>query len=262
MKRTIGFVALLTAATVGALAQDAKPLPAKTVREAVAAGGISLNSTDGAAQSQAPRTNLFFCPQGECLYYSGDWDCNSSDANALFDFDNPGIGISDAEVWVGIRPRKNATITGTSGNYAAYATGIGTNPTPVAVRSGITPGQGGKLVCSTQGTAVFKSYGNNCQILNADNYFVSKLAKACHLKARKTYYIDLTPQYNDSSTLGYLWDDDGAHANKQGWPEITDHSYFNSSSFNVTWEPTWGSGGACGGIGCSGFSISLTGKQQ
>ena len=143
MKRTIGFVALLTAATVGALAQDAKPLPAKTVREAVAAGGISVNSTDGAAQSQAPRTNLFFCPQGECLYYSGDWDCNSSDANALFDFDNPGIGISDAEVWVGIRPRKNATITGTSGNYAAYATGIGTNPTPVAVRSGITPGQGG-----------------------------------------------------------------------------------------------------------------------
>jgi hypothetical protein len=60
----------------------------------------------------------------------------------------------------------------------------------------------------------------------------------------------------------YLWDDDGAHANKQGWPEIKDDSYFNSSSFGVVWEPTWGSGGACGGIGCDGFSISLTGAEK
>jgi len=71
----------------------------------------------------------------------------------------------------------------------------------------------------------------------------------------------MPPQYNDS-TVGFLMDDDGAHANKLGWPEIKDRSYFDSTSFGVDYQPTWGSSGACGGIGCSGFSISLTGKQQ
>jgi hypothetical protein len=76
------------------------------------------------------------------------------------------------------------------------------------------------------------------------------------------YFVTMQPQYNDNSTIGYLADDDGAHANKRGWPEITDKSYFNSSSFGIAYEPTWGSSGACGGIGCSGFSISLTGKEE
>jgi hypothetical protein len=72
----------------------------------------------------------------------------------------------------------------------------------------------------------------------------------------------MQPQYNDGSTSGYLADDDGNHANQQGWPEIKDKSYFNSTSFGITYEPTWTSNDACGGIDGSGFSISLSGKQQ
>jgi hypothetical protein len=72
----------------------------------------------------------------------------------------------------------------------------------------------------------------------------------------------MQPQYDDGSRIGYLTDDDGRHLNRQGRPEMFDSSYFNSTSCGVNYEPTWGNGGACGGIGCSGFSISLTGKQD
>jgi hypothetical protein len=182
--------------------------------------------------------------------------------DGLFDFENPGIGVSDAQVWVGVKPRKNATVTGTSGNYITNATSIGINPTPFAVQTGISAGHGGTIVCKTNGNAVLGGYGNCDGFGNCFNYYISKLGKSCRLRKGKVYFISMQPQYNDGSTVGYLFDDDGARANKQGWPEIKDKSYFNSSFFGADYQPTWGSSGACGGIGCSGFSISLTGKQQ
>jgi hypothetical protein len=265
MKPTLLLVGLLAAAVLTASAQDAKPLAPRTIREAVAVPGATATPAVMApsGQPKTPPANLFFCPPGKCLYYAGDLDCNNPNMNALFDFDNPGIGISDAEVWVGVKPTKDAMITGASGNYFTNTTGIGINPIPFAVRTGIAPGKGGKIVCSTHGNALFQFYGDSCGLaINAVNYLVSRLAKACRVKAGKTYYIDLTPQYNDSSTVGYLQDDDGRHLNRRGWPEMFDDSYFNSSSFGVEYEPTWGNSGACGGIGCDGFSISLTGTKN
>jgi hypothetical protein len=259
MKKLALAVVVMAALVAVAAAQETKAVPSKTVVGAGFARGIHASETRGAT---APPTNLFFCPSGQCLYYSGDLDCKSPNMNGLFDFDNPGIGISDAEVWVGVKPTQGAIITGASGNYFTMATGIGINPTPFAVRTGISPGKGGKIVCSTHGNAVIHYYGDSCGIgINSINYFVAKIARACQVKAGKTYYIDLTPQYNDGSTIGYLEDDDGRQLNHQGWPNLRDKSYFNSTSFEVSYEPTWGSGGACGGIGCDGFSISLTGKQ-
>jgi hypothetical protein len=264
MKPILFLIGLLAAAVLTASAQETKPLPPRTIREAIAVHGAQSASSEanGGRHPQARPADLFFCPRGKCLYYAGDCDSTSPNSNGLFDFDNPGIGVTDAEVWVGVKPTKNATVSGTSGNYYTNTTGIGINPTPFAVRTGISTGNGGKLVCSTHGNAVVH-YGPQCFVEgNYLNYYIAKLAKACDMKARKTYYIELTPQYNDSRTIGYLFDDDGRHANRRGWPEIKDKSYFNSTSFGVDFQPTWGSQGACGGIGCSGFSISLTGKQD
>jgi len=260
MKRTLYLMGVLAAAMLTAWAQDAKPLPPPTVREAVAIPATAPLTAAPDLHANTPPANLFFCPPKTCLYYSGDLDSTSPNSNALFDIDNPGIGISDAEVWVGVKPRKNATVTGTSGNYYNTATGIGINPTPFTVQTGITAGHAGKTVCKTSGNAVFHAYGSCNIALNCDNYYISKLKKSCMLKKGRVYFVSMQPQYNDSTTIGYLQDDDGAHANKQGWPEIVDDSYFNSSSFGIIYEPTSGSSGACGGFGCDGFSISLTGK--
>jgi hypothetical protein len=264
MKNTAITILLAAVAIVStSVAQNARPLPPASIVAANLARGTTGASEVTALSSHraAPATKLFFCPSKSCLYYAGDWDTTSSSANGLFDFDNPGIGISDAEVWVGVKPTKNATVTGTSGNYFTNTTAFGINPTPFAVQTGITPGHGGKTVCKTRGNAVLRSYG--CVgIGNCENYWIRKLKKSCPLKKGKVYFISMQPQYDDGFSGGYLMDDDGQHANKQGWPEIKDKSYFNSTSFRVNYQPTWGSHGACGGIGCSGFSISLTGKQD
>jgi hypothetical protein len=225
----------------------------------------SSPEANGDGHPQARPANPFFCPPKTCLYYAGDYDTRSPNLNALFDINNPGMNF-DGEVWVGVKPTKGAIVTGTSGNFATNAISVGINPTPFAIRTGITSGQGGKLLCKTAGNAIVKDY-ENCFIggVNCNNYNIRKIKKSCKLAKGKVYFISMQPQYNDDSTLGYLLDDDGRHLNRQGWPEIADHSYFNSTSFGVTYEPTWPNGvngGACGGIGCAGFSISLTGKQD
>jgi hypothetical protein len=204
--------------------------------------------------------NPFFCPPKRCLYYSGDMDTTSYQNNGLFDFDNP--GVADAEVWVGVKAKKNAIITGASGNYVTTATSGGINPTPFAVQTGIAAGHGGKTVCRTGGNAVFNFYGNCSFGINCTNYYISKLKHSCTVKKGKLYFFLIQPQYNDGSTIGYLEDDNGAHANKQGWAEVNDKSYFNSTTFGANYQPSWGTNGACGGIGCDGFSMSLTGKES
>jgi hypothetical protein len=260
MRNTILIATVMMFLTTLAVAQRA--LPPTTIVGAGFAHGTQDSTSK--VDEGAPAANPFFCPPKTCLYYAGYTDSISPNFNGLFDFDNPGIGISDAKVWVGVKPRKNTTVTGTSGNYFTNTFTVGINPTPFAVQTGITSGRSGETVCQTGGNAVINSYQSPCGTLGIDceNYRISKLRKSCKLKKGKVYFITMQPQYNDGSTIGYLADDDGNHANKQGWPEIKDKSYFNSSSFGVDYQPTWGSQGACGGIGCSGFSISLTGTQQ
>jgi hypothetical protein len=244
VKPILFLVGVLVATVLTASAQDAKPLAPRT-------------------QDWHSRTlpaDLFFCPPKTCLYYSGDFDTKSPNLNGLFDFFNPPVGIG--EVWVGVRPRKNATVTGTAGNYFTTAGGFGINPTPFVVQTGITAGHAGKTVCETSGNAAVEQYGICTGFGNCWNYYISKLKKSCKLKKGKMYFILMQPQYDETLIVGYLWDDDGQQANKRGWPEIKDKSYFNSLSFGADYQPTWGSNGACVGIGCDGFSISLTGTEK
>jgi hypothetical protein len=48
-------------------------------------------------------------------------------------------------------------------------------------------------------------------------------------------------------------------ANAYGPAEPLDASFFDSSYFGVTFEPTNGFVGACGGIGCDAFSAGVLG---
>jgi len=261
----IVFVATLVAALIPmATAQDTNALPPQHLYGVGAP--IELPTV---IQSKGPAKLPFFCPKATCLEYEGDNDTTSANSNGLFDFENPGIGITDAEVWVGVKngPTK-LTITGISGNYYTNATGIGVNPTPAAFRSGVKAGKAGKLLGTTQGNAVATSYGTPDFGLNSLNFWIKKFstnhkAKCCIIPPNIPYHYWIGPQFNDSSTVGYLEDNDGAARNKfasHGIKHLTDNSFFNSTSFGVVFEPTWGSSGACGGVGCDGFSTSVNGK--
>lgn len=257
MKNLILLTAMVALLTTIAVGQNTASLPSPNLT-----GNALARGTTGAIHGEhaISGTNLFFCPPKTCLYYAGD-PPTGKEANGLFDFDNPGIGISDAEVWVGVKPTKNAIVVGASGNYYTDATMIGINPTPFQVQTGITSGKAGKLVCNTSGNATIKPYGTGAFGLNSENYYIKKMAKACHFNARTIYFVYEGPQYNDGSTIGYLADVEKPVKNHKGWPILWDDSYFNSSSFGVTYANTSGTSGACGGIGCDAFSISLTGTE-
>jgi hypothetical protein len=223
-----------------------------------AAGQGSVASSQHPVGS--PTRYYSFCPKRTCLYYAGDFDSNDWNANALADYDNPGRN-TDAAVWVGVRPTTDVTITGASGNYLTDQPQIGVNPTPFLVRTGVTSGSGGKLVCSSSGNATLLFWGTQT-FLYLVNVSIARLTHPCQLKAGKKYYVNLTLEYNDNSSYAYLADEeDHPPQNHVGWPNDLDDDYWNSTSYGSVYEPTWGSSGACGG-GCDEFSISLTGKRS
>jgi hypothetical protein len=253
MNKTLLAIALIAMLGLFAAAQDGRVLPP-----------VHLGNQPHVVNSQHSvkgQISLFFCPPKTCLYYAGD-PATGSDENGLFDYSNPGIGISDAEVWVGVKPTENAIVKGASGNMLTTNSSVGINPTPFEVQIGIKPGQGGKVVCNTSGNATEQAYGSNTFGLDSENYYIKQVSKPCHFKAKTIYYVWISPQYNDGSTVGYLADVGKPAKNHKGWPNIWGDSYFNSSSFGVTYENTSGSNGACGGIGCDLFSISLTGTEK
>jgi len=262
------FATTLIAALIPmATAQDTKILPPQHL---YGAGAQMKMPTIIHPNSNKKPTLPFFCPKATCLMYTGDNDTTSPNNNGLFDFENPGIGITDAQVWVNYDsgPGKTDTITGTAGNYYTNTTAVGTNPTLAAFRTGISAGVVGTPKCATTtgGTVVMAAYGNPNFGLNSFNYWIKKFNKPCITPPyrKKPVYMILVPQYNDGSTIGYLEDDDGAKANsyaKKGFKEIPNNAFFNSTSFGVVMENTSGSG-ACGGIGCSGFSWALNGKVK
>src|SRR5450432_1856599 len=85
MKPILFLVGLLAAALLTASAQENKPLPPRTIREAIAVPGTPSSSpqANGDGHPQAQATNLFFCPPKTCLYYAGDPDTTSPNFNAL-----------------------------------------------------------------------------------------------------------------------------------------------------------------------------------
>jgi hypothetical protein len=213
MRNTILAIAAISVLTSLALSQDTRPLPPTTIVGAGFARGAQ--ESIGKVHEDASAANPFFCPPKSCLYYAGDHDTNSPNANALFDFDNPGIGVSDAEVWVGVKPTKNVIVTGTSGNYFTTASNIGINPTPVAIQIGIASVKAAQSYAKPAEMRL-RGYGictgfSNCMNYYCMNYYISKLGKSCRLKKGKVY--------------------------RQGWPEIKDKSYFNSTSFGVDCQP-------------------------
>jgi hypothetical protein len=257
MKNAMVVVATVALLVSAAVAQNNRTLPLSIAGNAGSGGALVLVSAR--AQLSGRPSKPFFCSLKSCLYYAGDNDTTDPGTNGLFDINNVGSGVW-ADVWVGVKPTKNATVSGVSGNYYNNATGIGTNPTPFVVRTGVSSGNGGKVVCNTSGNAMFGAYGESWSGLNSDNYRIKQVKQSCKFRKGKMYFILLEPQYNDTNTVGYLEDDNGLHAHHSGWPEVVDDSFFTWEE-PPFYEPTWGQSGVCGGIGCDGFSMSLTGKQ-
>jgi hypothetical protein len=248
---TLTLIAIFVSLAAG---QDSRTMPPVTMRQNTQAVSNQPGTEPTIRKSsyQPP-----FCPPKTCLYYAGDFDSTDSNANVLFNADDTGANL-EGQVWVGVKPDRDVTVTGATFVQAMLSEGVGTNPTPFAVQVGIRLGQAGKTICSTSGTATESVYGEN-EVFNMYAYTIKKLSKSCKLKKGKLYYVNLLPTFSDG--YGYVLNvEDAKPANHHGWKNDLNHCYFNAPDFGDNYV-------TCNsqGIGTHGFSeleIALTGKES
>ncbi len=233
MARTL--FTLMLIATLG-LCADAQDNPAVSAERAVTTGSGSLP----------------FCPPKTCLYYAGDFNSADPNANGLLNSNYAGILIG--QVWVGVKPTHDATVTGATFNEFSGA-GTLTNPTPFAVQVGIKPGQAGKTICSTSGTATMRVYEQSDSGPNQYSFTIKKLSPSCKLKKGRVYYVNLLPTSDDAPA--YVTNvEDRKPKYHYGWKNDLNHCYFNGTGFGDGYNyVTCNSQGAF-----NEFSIALTGK--
>jgi hypothetical protein len=196
---------------------------------------------------------LPFCPPKTCLYYAGDWESSDSNANGLFNSNDTAAGL-EGQVWVGVKPNRNVTVTGATFNEFFTSGFTLTNPTQFAVQVGIKPGQPGKTICSTSGNAKLKVYGEGDVDVIQYSLTVAKFSKSCRLRKDKVYYVNLLP--TSSNGYGYVTNvEDKKPKNHYGWRNDLDDCYFNGAAFNADYV-TCNSQGAFDEL-----SIALTGKK-
>jgi hypothetical protein len=254
VKKMIYVAAFVVALFSLAVAQDTKVMPPVTAIQLVHSGAVQH-----ATPSILPPWP-HFCKKGPCLYYAGDFDSTTSDANGLFNSNDTGGGL-DGQTWVGVKPTKDATVTGVTFNEFFVEAGVGTNPTPFQTQTNIVEGSGGKLVCNTSGTATEAVYGEGDFGLTQYAYTVNKLKKACKIpkkSTKTTTYVNLLPTFSDN--YGYTVNvQDPKPKKHSGWPNDLNDCFFNGSAFGATYV-------TCNsqGIGSTGFtelSIALTGTE-
>jgi hypothetical protein len=209
---------------------------------------VFVGDTGGAASTRP--SYVPFCPPGSCLYYAGDYDSSNSNADSLYNANDTGDGL-EAQVWVGVRPDRDVTVTGATFVEMLAGDYVATNPTPFSVQVGIKPGQVGTTVCNTSGNATFAIYGGNQP--STYNYTIKKLAKPCKLKKGEVYYVNLLPTAADG--YGFLVNAaDKKPPNHYGWKNDLNDCYINGSGFGLDYAP-------CDTQGpFPALSIALTGR--
>jgi hypothetical protein len=105
-----------------------------------------------------PPTQPKYCKGATCLYYAGDFDGNNANANGICMINNT---VSDCETWVGVKPNKDASVTGITYNSLVFQTVIGTKSTPFNVHTGMQAGKPGKVFCKSKGSVTLTPTGRS-----------------------------------------------------------------------------------------------------
>ncbi len=253
MNRILFALAVLAACSPLALAQEDTALPPIARQRSI----NSAPSRAGASRAAATNPDYVpFCPPSRCLYYAGDWGVSDeSDANALFNANDTGNGL-DGQVWVGIKPDQDVSVTGAT-VVGFFTAGFSMqNPTPFSVKVGIGPGQFGRTICSTSGNATFTQYGESDGPVTY-SFTIQKLSKACNLKKGRVYYVNILPTSDNG--YGYVSNLPPKPQNHYGWKNYLNHCYFGG-------KPPFLDGLAyvpCNseGSGFGEFQLALTGRR-
>ena len=218
-------------------------------------------------------------PAGSCLFYGGDFlndplyppflPNGLANENDLL---IPGTPYG-AATWVPFTVPAGQTwdVTGLfTNNFSSYGVlDQGAEPTAVAfwsINEEVFAGSAGTVVDSGTSPATSTATGRSSFGLN--EYTVQVTGLSITLTAG-TYWLSVVPictntadPYCDGvfflSDVEYL---NTTPTNAYGPAEPVDSAFFDSPAFGLSFDPTAGSVGACGGEGCDAFSAGVLGKE-
>ncbi|MGA8489593.1 MAG: hypothetical protein WB711_04170 [Terriglobales bacterium] len=258
MKNLLFAAALIAALIPMASAQDTKSQPASLGEKILVRGTAPVMSRDWQPE-QAPKAPKYCSP---CYFYAGDFDSSNSNANGLANEEDQ--LVSDAHIYSPFTvAAAGASVTGLFVN-SLDAVGAIDASTPWSISTGFKSGKEGKTIHHGKAKSTDKPTGRSGFGLTEYTHLVKFAAISL---AKGTYFENVTPVCMKNSSCGsarYFESDeeDTPPKNHVGAKDKLDDSFWTSTYFGVTADPTWGSSGGCSGIGCDMFSAGVLGKAK
>jgi hypothetical protein len=278
--RTACFSITLTVALIGfaglATAQDYSGPPKRTILDYGPPTGKFKSTTVDTVVT--PSSGKCGNPAGNCLFYGGDFlydPLYPSISNALANestLEVPGTPYG-AATWVPftVPAGEMWAVTGLfTNNLASYGVlDQGAEPLSVAywsINEGMFPGNAGTVIDS--GTAAATSTPTGRGAFDDTEYTVQVTGLSVVLSPG-SYWMSVVPVCTNTADpfcdgIFFLSDVEYINTlpkNAYGPAEPVDAAFFDSTYFGVSFEPTNGSVGACGGSGCDAFSVGVIGKK-
>jgi hypothetical protein len=279
---SMSLAAALIPFTQPAAAQNYKGPAKRTVQDygPFASSPTKTTTTTTAAGTAAAASGECGNPAGNCLFYGGDFLNNPlyppTIANGLANENTlaaPGTPYG-AATWVPftVPAGQKWEVTGLfTNNLATYGVlDQGTEPTAVAfwsINEEVFAGGAGTVVDSGISPATSTATGRSAFGLSEFTVQVTGLSVTL---TAGTYWMAVVPICTNTANPycdGIFFETDveyinTAPASAVGPVEPMDASFFDSPDFSLTFNPTNGSLGACGGDGCDAFSAGVLGKKK
>jgi hypothetical protein len=277
---SIALVAALIPFAQPAAAQNYKGTPKPTIQDYGPFTDVQKNTAiDAATKATKPASGKCGNPAGTCLFYGGDFLLDPlyppslpnglANESTLFVYGSP----YGAATWVPFTVPAGETwdVTGLfTNNMATYGVlDQGTEPTSVAywsINEGVFAGSGGTTVAGGYASpATSTATGRAAFGLTEFTVQVTGLSITLTSGSYWMIVVPICTNTADPYCDGVFFESDVEYLNTTptnafGPPEPVDASFFDSSYFGLSFNPTSGSVGACGGFGCDAFSAGVLGK--
>jgi len=226
-----------------------------------------------------PASGMCGNPAGHCLFYGGDFVDNplsSNVANGLSNENTTEISGSPygAATWVAFTVPAGQTwnVTGLFTNNQSTNGVLDQSPLLPekaafwSINEGTVPGSAGTVVAS--GTSAATSTPTGRAAFGLNEYTVEVRGLSVTLTSG-SYWMAVVPQCTNTSdpfceSVFFLSDVEYINTtptNAFGPAEPLDAAFFDSPFFDLSFDPTNGTVGACGGIGCDSFSAGVLGYK-
>jgi len=263
---------LVSLVSVSAMAQDTKSAVPSSVRQNVLVKGSAPILKQAWSLPAAPQSvGPLYCNGngGGCLFYGGDFNADDSNANGLASETDVIVNGSPygAAVYSAFQVPAGQTwnVTGLLSNTLSTIGGVDPATAYWEIRSGVSAGNGGTLVCSGTGTDSYIATGRNGFGLN--EYTVKVYLSGCPALTSGTIYWEaVVPNCTGSngncpSARYFNSDVEDKPATHQLGFQPKQAAVWTSGFFGATFEATAGTSGACAGTGCDRFSNGVLGTK-